>query len=196
MSRFFKIVPTKNFSIIRNEILELFPYDKINVSRFLYLENNVEKFLQRPNLCKLLEDFNLTNAVKKLGFCFNIMKPKFKLDVHIDSVSSFRYSLNIPLLNCEKSKFLFFQSHVPPTKILFDKYSYYKYYPNQYSLLEEHYIDLPYVLDTTVPHQVQNESDKSRVSLLIRLDPIFDEIVQTQFGFIDNSSYNGLNDIQ
>jgi hypothetical protein len=191
VSKFYKPFILNNLSEIQEEILSVFPKDHHNGYHFFYLKNSINIFLGLPKLRKMLDDFRFTNGITKIGFAFSVMMPKNKLPVHSDS-EKFRYSFNIPVNNCESSYVNFFQTSQEKKIMTTENAKHktilsYELFDNEKcKLIESNHITSPYIMDTTVPHSVFNNSSKERIMLLIRLEPEVDNIVQQLTGLQDN----------
>lgn len=160
----------ENLEELQKECLE-FIKEKIDLdkSSFVWMDG----FLELPSLKKSIKPFE----ENIFGTVLNVALNK-ECDIHIDDGSSgWRYSFNIPIINCDDTFVYFYECEGESTKKEDTKTfgAYQKFEQNECRLIETFETNKPYILDTRVPHNFKTFNNKPRVMLLIRLKNTFGE---------------------
>lgn len=170
----YKKIEFNNFEEIRNQILTFFPSELNNTTSLFYVENNLEKFLGIELLHKELERLDLVDKVVSFGFY--IIQPNSSSVIHTDH-GDYTYSLNLPLIGCEKSLVVFYEAKKEPTLLRTVAGSmYYNYEHADCTIIDHLSLTQPCVMNIKVPHRVINTS--KRLSFLIRLKELSTELKQ------------------
>lgn len=186
MSKYLKNIDLGDITELKSEIIALFPKEMYNTPCIVYLPDNINVFLGIPKLKNLLESLNLLAGITQLGFAYHLLPPHSNLQsVHTDS-DHFRYSLNIPLNEFTDNYMTFYKTSCLPTYLSDSSASAKAYSYDQCELIDRVKVTTPYVIDTTVPHDSENNTDEWQFIFLIRLEPIVDEVIQQLTGFTDN----------
>lgn len=164
-------VPTENLETIQDEIYSLFPSHLMTQSILHYITPN--DFIKKPNLKSYLEKTECINYVESMAFM--VLQKFCNHSIHIDAVKSAQYSLNIPIKNCKNTYINFYQNNGPIGEQLTPNgLKFYKYDPTQCVLVDRAEMSIPHIISLTEPHNVSNENDTVRITLLIRLNNEFD----------------------
>jgi hypothetical protein len=183
--KLYKEITINNLKEIQTEVLKHFPEDGYKRTSVFYLHDNRERFLSIPALREYLESLDLLDHIDT-GFGFSITKANADIKIHTDS-DLFRYSLNIPLVECNDFHLEFYESIAEPeflrlNKPQFNTSTSYKHYRQRdCNLVERIEIRQPFVMDTECPHRVVNSSNEHALVLLIRLSHSVDNLIDTMF---------------
>ena len=170
----YKKLEFENFEEIKKQILNLFPDEFYNKTSLFYIDNNVERFLTISPLRAELEKLNLINEILSIGFY--IMQPNSSGIIHTDH-GDYTYSLNIPLVGCEKSLVVFYHTDGSPELLPTTKGSmYYSFEKTKCSIIDHLSLTQPCIMNVQVPHRVVNTT--KRISCLIRLKNLSPELKQ------------------
>ncbi|WP_138589988.1 hypothetical protein [Pseudoalteromonas aurantia] len=125
-----------------------------------------------PLLNSFLKDAGLDETV--LGIALNITSPHSSMPIHIDT-GDLNWSLNVPLMNCDSSRVSFYESKQRPKPFSLPNGVTYLGFEDEKSMVCMDSVSCEDVMIINVkkPHKVVNESDKYRVTLLIRLNSSF-----------------------
>lgn len=94
--------------------------------------------------------------------------PEAISNIHIDTGKS-ALAINIPLENCKDSTTSFWESLIPPTPGKTPNgHTYSSYDKNFCKKITEYTLDGPILLNTSVPHEVINNSNKWRKAISLR----------------------------
>jgi len=171
----FKTLNIDNLEAIQEAVLARVPPSSYEKNDLFYVKNNIKYFLDIPELKKLLDDLDFTNHIHSDGIALNVTMPGVTLPIHYDS-DKFKYSFNIPLKNCEGTFVNLYHTDSEPQSVprkhpIHNTYVVSRRFdPALCRLLESHEAINPCILNTNVPHNVVNKTNKIRVMLLIRLD--------------------------
>lgn len=169
---FYKPIQISNLAKIQEEVLKRIPKDLLDKNNLTYIENNKEIFLGIKELYDFLESIKMNWSVGTIAV--NVTNARDAGNFHIDS-GPYRYSLNIPIQNCENTFIDFFKVDGDYQTIYVEdkghggKHHFFRYTEDQCELMYRGDTSMPYILSTKTPHRVVNESDKTRVMLLIRV---------------------------
>lgn len=198
MSNFYKNIRCDNFQEIRHEVLSVFPKYLHNINSFYSPRDNIDMFFKLPILSEYLASFGFVTKDTVKNFGLNIMDPKSNIGIHTDNPSnddSITYSLNIPLVAYDQSIVTFYKINSDRSPSLKgyaatapSRNVYYAVYdPEDVILLETHNVTVPHILDTSVPHDVLNDCDEERVTLLIKLSSAVNDSVRAYTGLPKNN---------
>jgi hypothetical protein len=174
--KYYVPINIKNLEIIQQKVFELFPKSEINNTNLFYIPNNVELFLNIPELKIELDNLGWTNYISSFGFY--IIQPMLETTIHIDSGPSV-YSFNIPILNFNNTYVNFYTTSTEPTKKFTPNgVSYYYYNPKLCESVDKLEMITPHVVKIKHPHNVVTKplaptvlNSAPRITLLIRLKP-------------------------
>ena len=167
----YKSIKIENLEQIKKETLLIYPTSYLDKNTLFYIENNIKTFSSISCLNLALNNLDLLKYV--VGYGFHIMQPMTTGPIHVDT-GNFYYSLNIPLSGCDETKVCFYKSTSSPEfKSLDDtskiKVGFYKFNELDCNLLKSFYFNKPYIMSVKEPHNVVNDTELVRISLLIRL---------------------------
>lgn len=169
---FYKPIHIENLAEVQQEVLKKIPENLLGSSNLTYIENNKNIFLSIPVLYDFLKSIQMQRSV--LSVAVNITKGNNKGNIHVDS-GLFKHSLNIPILGCENTCIDFFKANSDYEIITINNqgksHHFFRYSEDQCELIYKGDTAVPYILGTKTPHRVVNNSDKTRIMLLIRLFP-------------------------
>jgi hypothetical protein len=167
--KYYLPISIKNLEIIQQKVFELFPKSEINNNNLFYIPNNLELFLNIPELKIELDNLGWTNYISSFGFY--VMQTTIGSPIHIDSGSSV-CSFNIPILNCNNTYVNFYKTSKEPKKMFLPNgVSYYYCDPNSCELVDKLEMVVPHVISIKHAHNVVNLNSTPRITLLIRLNP-------------------------
>jgi hypothetical protein len=119
--KYYVPVPIVNLKTIQEKVFNLFPKDILEkkVNNLFYIPNNMNVFLNIPELKQVLDELGWTPNV--FLFAFNIVQPNSDTNVHIDS-GEMVYSFNIPILNCDDTYVNFYSTTEQPVMTTYTEY--------------------------------------------------------------------------
>ena len=169
--KYYSPVPIDNLKIIQEKVFEYFPKEKLSTKEALfYVPDNKNIFLSIPELKLELDKLNWTPYILAIGFY--IIAPTDGSPIHVDS-TSFSYSFNIPILNCEDTYVNFYRANKEPKKQIYSMYgtsmNYYKFDSAECELSDSLEMLTPHIINVREAHNIVNKNTKSRITLLIRL---------------------------
>jgi len=178
----YKPVNIANLQEIQDAVANTFPeMTDLTMTGFFKLPKN--KVLEISNLRKLLKKLGLfsyihvANAtVAPAGYSDPNKLPPYAPVIHIDksdynsSNSSYIYSFNIPIKNCENTFVNYYKAHGEDT-IHYTELGlpYRRFKAEECELIDQVEMSQAYIIDTSVPHAIVNPNNKTRVLLAIRL---------------------------
>lgn len=176
MSRLDKILNIDQLHEIQQGILKIIPTDlllSMNARGVCYVHDTEYIFEHVPELANFFNDLGLDAQSVRIGANFALPRSKYR--IHIDPPNFARYSINIPIINCENTYMRYFKSLSEGEKIFYETSNgksiwalYYK--PEECELLDTHHTNSPYVLDMRTPHQFDNSmNDTHRYMLVCRV---------------------------
>jgi hypothetical protein len=174
--KYYSPIQIENLKIIQEKVFKHFPKeDLLKKEALFYIPNNLNVFLNIPELKAELDKLNWTTYVFGIGFY--ILGPTDGSHIHVDS-NTFNYSFNIPILNCENTFVNFFKTDKEPKKEVFKLYdtfiNYNKFEKVDCKLVDQLEMVTPHVINVQEPHNIVNNNIKPRITLLIRLRPELD----------------------
>lgn len=159
--------------IVSDAIPPTFGY--VSHARTFYPENytGMVRLLKNSKFKQLLNDLKLTPHAN-YGIALNLTKPNSAMPIHTD-IGEFVYSFNIPIAGYSNSCVNIYESISEPV-IVKDLINgeFIKFTEDNCRLVEQFKTDCPYILNTQIPHKVVNNSDETRLMLLVRLCKSFD----------------------
>lgn len=159
----YKKIHLDYLDIIRQKVLEYFPNDAYQRTHLFYIPNNKEIFLNIEELTTQLEKLNLLEYVHAFGFY--VIQPTLNTQIHIDSTDR-NYSFNLPILNCDNTFVNFYTTEIEHKPLLF-------FSPEDCIKIDEVEMSEPHIVHVKVPHNVSVYHNKTRITLLIRLNEKF-----------------------
>ena len=169
--KYYSPINLDNLNIIQEKVFEVFPKTELSSAQNLfYLPDNLNIFLNIPELRNELDKLNWTQYVHSFGFY--IINHSYGTPLHTDSGTS-QYSFNIPILNCKNTFVNFYKTNKEPTKISYMAFGklidYYKYNVTDCVLKDKLELTTPHVINVKEVHNVINVNPLPRITLLIRL---------------------------
>ena len=157
----------ENLKKIQEKVFDLFPKDMLDKNLLFYIPNNLELFLNIPELKTELDNLGWTPHIHAFGFY--IIQKTEKTIIHIDTGNR-TYSFNIPILNCKNTFVNFYSSSSKPILISpTDKVRYFWVNPNHCTLIDTFEMITPHVINVKKEHNVTNNNPSPRITLLVRL---------------------------
>lgn len=177
---YYHTIHLENLSEIQQEVLSKIPDNELEKSSLFYLKDHYDLFLNGTLLGSSLAKINILEYVS--GVALIVVTPKSGIPIHCDS-GPYRHSLNIPIRNYEKTYVSFYEPLEEPKMVRIDKpndshehgHVYLNYDIDKCKLLNRFESISPYIMDTQVPHNVYNNSDVTRIMLLVRLKHTINE---------------------
>jgi len=177
---YYKTVYLENLPEIQKEVLSKIPNNELEKSSLFYLKDHYDLFLSKTLLGSTLADMNILEHI--FGVALVVITPRSGIPIHCDS-GPYRYSLNIPIQGYEKTYVSFYKPLEEPKTVHVDKpddshqhgHVYLHYDIAKCELINRFESISPYVMDTQVPHNVYNNSDVTRIMLLVRLKHTINE---------------------
>lgn len=122
-----------------------------------------------PKFQAFLEKLGLTDCIH--GIALNVTGPESAIPIHIDT-GPFTWSLNLPLYNCDDSNVAIYSTkQLPVLKFIPGSDVTYHGFEDESELTQEVILESssPMLLNVKKPHNVINQSDKTRVMMLVRI---------------------------
>jgi hypothetical protein len=132
------------------------------------LPNNFEFFQVVPLDIKMFMGLKISRAV------LIQVEPNARGRIHTDfRPEGYSLALNIPLDNCENSTTTMWEASADVMEIRYttNKSPYHYYDPNLCKKITEFSLTIPVLFDTSIPHAVDNYSDKWRRAISLRFEP-------------------------
>ena len=181
MSFFYKPIEIENFETLRKGLLASYPVAQKHTKLF-YPEEKLDFFLKIPEAVEIFERYKIREFLIPKGCAFIRINPKNSVPIHTDTNPELRYSFNIPLTDCSGSILEFFTSEIPGMPAVTQNGLVYTSYDiNRCKLELKTPITGPFIMDTHMLHGVTNDSDKTSILLLIRLNHEITDITDQYF---------------
>jgi hypothetical protein len=170
----YRFIDIDNLEEIQKAVLKKIPVDLLTKNDLFYIKNSIKFFLDIPEIKTLLDKLGFTKHIHDNGIAVNVTMPGVELPIHYDS-DKFIYSFNIPLLNYENTYVNFWETDSPATDFprihpIYKTTVITKAFDRKKCKLTDQIEPLrPCVINTHLPHNVSNKTDKIRVMLLVRL---------------------------
>ncbi len=169
---YFKKFNTSHYENIRQEIENILPAEFLQTTKLGYINNSVrttDMILSLDSINQLINDLSLKHT--DIALCgFTVCKPNQGLPIHVDK-GPFCLSMNIPI-TYSKGTFVNFYDNFGPVSVINNGSNiYYSVKEENCKLVETLETDTPCIIDTTVPHKVINNTEHTRVMLLMRFIP-------------------------
>ena len=169
--KYYSHIHLENLKTIQTKVFDVFlKKSLLEKDSLFYLPNNLDIFMNIPELKKELDNLNWTNYVNSFGFY--MINKSYGTPLHIDS-GTCQYSFNIPILNCENTFINFYKTNAEPVKSSYMAFGklidYYKYNVTDCVLQDKLEMTTPHVINVKEVHNVTNLNSLSRITLLIRL---------------------------
>jgi hypothetical protein len=166
----YQYVDIPNLDEISKQILEKIPdFHKDNSA---YKSYSKKYFGEIEILKKSVETLKPWNEIFDVAVVST--KQNSKLPIHIDygPVEKIKYSLNIPVYNCEKTYTVFYKikEGVQPTKKSAGINDYNGYKASDAEEIDRIYLNKAAFLNTQIPHSAINPTNEPRIILTIRSD--------------------------
>lgn len=170
----YQFIEVDDLKEIQQAVLEKIPEELLKKNDLFYVKDSIKFFLDIPAVKSLLDKLGFTNHIHDNGIAVNVTMPGVELPIHYDS-DKFIYSFNIPILNYENTYVNFWETESQPKDFprvhpVYKTTVVSKAYDRKLCRLLERIEPLkPVVINTRLPHNVTNKTDKIRVMLLVRL---------------------------
>jgi hypothetical protein len=174
MSSFFREIYLPKLLEIKEELYKEIPKGNTTQSKSFNLVDSEKKFPTLINYVKLISKIPLNEKSTVKIF---VTAPKNKGLIHIDDITTSRIGLNIPILGCKSTEFIFYTSEENNFKEKLSDTS--KGYgisliPKNFLLLKKvESLELlsPYLVRTDVFHQAINLTNNFRIIATVRWEP-------------------------
>jgi hypothetical protein len=167
--KYYYPVYLENLSTIQQKVLQLFPKDKLDKSELFYIPDDLKLFLGIPELKTELDKLGWTQYIDCFGFY--VVQKTTGSTIHTDTGNDRVFSFNIPILNCENTFVNYYESTAEPIKkTLPNKVDYYYYDPAYCTLIDSFEMTSPHVINVSKIHNITNDNDRPRITLLVRLN--------------------------
>lgn len=165
--KYYHPVSIENLSTIQSKVFKLFPMQYLNKTKLFYLPNNLELFLNIPELKTELDKLGWTEHIDSFGF-YIVQRTKGST-LHTDTGDR-QYSFNIPILNCNNTKVNFYTTTaLPEIQLHGEGVDYNKYEPDTCTLVDSLEMNIPHVITVKEVHNIVNDNYRPRITLLVRL---------------------------
>ena len=171
MEFLYRKIDVPNLELLQEQAMLLFPEDLYKSPR-LYFPADQSAFFKISKLVELLNLYNLTHS--ETLFAFYAMSPFSRGTAHIDW-GPHEYSMNIPLMNCDKTFTSFYSTAEDPVLVPArttdhgaNHAPHYSYNSIKLGLIDKFESNIPCVMHIKTPHDVINPQSKFRINLLIR----------------------------
>ena len=167
--KLFNRLPVGNLSEIQREVLNILPENLYSQTTIIRLPEYDKQILALPCIQRVLGDFGFTPYVQSIQL--HVTAPNVTIPIHCDN--GFTYSFNIPIANCKKTYVNWFKTDTEselvrvrddPAGLTYNRFN-----SDECTLIEHLEIDSPYIINTSVPHSVENPTKNTRLMLLCRL---------------------------
>ena len=158
---------------IQEDVVKLITLPQYQKATLFYPKGSIKYIHNNKDLYTEILKLDLINDI--LAVAVIVINPNSRIPVHKDD-GEYTYSLNIPLSGYEDSYVNFYKtnnlgtlSSIPQQEGHSSSPVYNRYDILNCELISSHKSDQPYVMDTKIPHDVENRSNSIRLCLLIRL---------------------------
>jgi hypothetical protein len=172
LMKYYAPIPLDNLKTIQEKVFSLFPKEKLyaNMTSLFYIPNDINSFLNIPELQSELDRLGWTSYVYSIAFF--IVQPTKGTSIHIDT-GDVDHSFNLPILNCNNTFVNFYTTLGQPIKQTYSEYSktinYFSYNPATCNLVDKLEMTTPHVIKVKEVHNITNINTGPRITLLIRL---------------------------
>ena len=168
----YKTVDIPNLIEIQEKVLEVISSTDITSTNLFYLKDLSFELLKIKPLKNLIDEHSLMDHICDY-IALNVTAPHNEIPIHIDT-GKFVYSFNIPITSCKNTYVNLYDSKIESKLKQLPNGVYYQGYDtDDCELVEQVEVTTPYFLNTNLPHNIVNNSDDTRIMLLIRLDNKF-----------------------
>jgi hypothetical protein len=170
MTRFYKKIEVKNLGLLQKSLLSIAPVEMFKNPRIFFPEEQ-DKFYKIPELCELLDGFNMQYKNTLIGYYF--YRSGIPGPVHVDWGSP-EYSINIPIKSCNNTFTNFYDTDGEPELIperIEDGVKHtphYSFKKVKCNVVEKFESNIPCIMYIKKPHNVTNNTGNIRINLLIR----------------------------
>lgn len=169
--KLFHLLPIQNLSDIQKAVLNLLPKELLQLTTITRLRDYHPQLYEMPSLKLALTSLGLDSSI--MNFQVHVTEPQVTIPIHCDR--GFVYSFNIPISNCENTFVTWFSTDSEPRVVTVrddpNGLTYSRYDTDKCTAIERVEINSPYVLNTQVPHCVENKNNYTRIMLLCRIYP-------------------------
>ena len=169
---FFIKFETPIINDIRKEVNDLIPSDFTKSTKLGYIDSyqyTNDTILSLTSVKKLLHSLNL--SLEDVALCaFTVCLPGQGLPLHVDK-GPYQLSMNIPITESTGTFVNFYKTSFDPIEIIHGNNRYYYLKERNCTLADVLETDGPCIVDTSVPHKVINNTNQTRIMLLIRFKP-------------------------
>jgi hypothetical protein len=167
LMKYYSPVHIDNLSIIQQKVFELFPKNQLDKNNLFYLANNIELFLNIPELKIELDKLEWTEYIHAFGFY--VTQKTNGSTIHTDTGNR-NYSFNIPILNCNNTFVNYYTTNSTPIrKVTPNNVDYYYYDPVHCNLIDSFEMNSPHIINVLQLHNITNHNSEPRITLLMRL---------------------------
>lgn len=170
--KYYHPIEINNLSVIQQKVYGLFPRNELRHTKLFYPSDNVNMFLNIPELKEELDRLGWTQHVD--SFAFYIVQKTNGSTLHTDTGDR-KYSFNIPIKGCTNTKVNFYttdsesvlQEHT-------SRVDYNKYEIEECTLADSLEMTIPHVITVKEVHNITNPNHIPRITLLVRLKSTVD----------------------
>lgn len=168
--QYYKTLDIPSLADIQTSVLSVLPNEHLTNDSLRYVYDDpatsTKFFLGIPVLKELIDSYKLTHHLA--GICIINKSSNSTTDIHIDR-GSYKLSLNIPIIGCEGTYTHFYKTNHPPELVEMGVNKFWRLKAAHCRKMDTLDTSKPAVLDTSVPHCVENYTSNTRIMLLIRL---------------------------
>lgn len=159
-----------NLDVLQKEVRGIIPDDFTEVKQLGYLgtwQETRSLILSLPSIQSCLSELGLDDDKISIVAILNCT-PQSSTPIHLDN-GPYKISLNIPIQHCDDTYVYFYKTKVDPQKKFNGQNNYFRYEETDCELDEKVETNQPYLLDTMTPHKVVNNTNNTRIMLLVRM---------------------------
>jgi hypothetical protein len=170
--KYYHPIEINNLDVIQQKVYGLFPKDELRQTKLFYPPDNVNMFLNIPELRDELDRLGWTQHVD--SFAFYIVQKTNGSTPHTDTGDR-KYSFNIPIKCCIKTKVNFYTTESEPVlQYHTSSVDYNKYEIEKCTLVDSLEMLIPHVINVKEVHNITNPNYIPRITLLVRLKSTID----------------------
>jgi hypothetical protein len=167
----YHLLPIENLEKIQQAVFKILPAEILQATTIVRLREYDQQLYDMPVLDRALADVGLKNCI--VNFQLHVTEPNITIPIHCDR--GFTYSFNIPITDCKDTFVSWFSTDTEPRVVTVRDdpkgLTYSRYDSDKCTLIERVEINSPYVINTQIPHCVENKSGQTRLMLLCRVYP-------------------------
>lgn len=172
----YQYIDLPNLKEISNQVLLRSP--DLHKNTNIYKSYNREFFEDIEILVETIEKLKPWKEIFDIAIVST--KAKSKLPIHVDHgpITRHKYSLNIPVYNCDETYVVMYKKKNQNTKYyttnLKDNHHYDEYLEDDMEVIDKFYLTKAALFNTQIPHRPINETSDPRIMLTIRFETAWD----------------------